>query len=451
MIDLYDHQIDMVHRTREALARHHAVILRAPTGCGKTLCAAHIVKAAIAKGSRVIFTVHRRELIRQTRDAFDLCEIPYGVICAGMRPDPVAQVQIASIDTLKRRMDRVHPADLLIVDECHHANSTGWSTVIKGLDCHVVGLTATPWRLDGRGLGDLFGEIVHGPEMKWLIDNKFLSPFRAFAPSSPDMSGVSTRMGDYAADEAEQKMDKPTITGDAVDHYRRIANGKRAIAFAVTVEHSKHIAECFNANGIAARHIDGNTSSAERDQAIAAFKNNEIKVLTNCNIISEGFDVPAMDVAILLRPTKSLSLYLQQIGRAMRYIDGKTAIILDHANNIKTHGLPTDTFNWSLSTKKKRKREISEVLGKICPACFCFHESVLRTCPNCGHFYEVKGREIEEVDGHLAEINLETWIKTAPYKRLVDSAATLEDLEKIRKIKKYKYGWSQHILRERAS
>ena len=455
MIRLHPHQETMVAETRAALRKNKAVILRSPTGSGKTICAAFIVHAAIARGSEVIFTVHRRELIKQTMDAFDTCNIQYGVIAAGHRGDPLQPVQIASIDTLKRRLDTIACPDLIICDEVHHAVSAGWAEVLKRYqNAHVVGLTATPWRLDGKGLGALFGDIVHGPEVKWLIENNYLSPFRAFVPSTPDMTGVHTRAGDFAIDEIEERMDKPTITGDAVEHYKRICPQARAIAFATTVAHSMHVAECFNAQGIPALHIDGSMASGVRDEAIDRFRAGTVRVLSNCNIISEGFDVPAMETAILLRPTKSLSLYLQQVGRCMRYAPGKTAYIIDHAGNVAEHGLPTDQFDWSLTGRKKGRRgKKSEVSVKVCPNCFCAHASTDAACPACGHVYEVKEREIEEVAGQLAEIDIErhTWLKNGPYKEVVAEAQTLDDLFKIARVRGYKRAWCYKVLEERGT
>lgn len=447
---LYIHQEKMVADTRDALRKNRSVILRSPTGSGKTVCAAHIVSSALAKGSSVIFTVHRRELIKQTMETFDACGIEYGVVAAGYRPDFLQPVQIASIDTLKRRLELVPEPELIIIDEAHHSGSDGWAKVLAFYDKpKIVGLTATPWRLDGRGLGNLFGEIVHGPEVKWLIENKYLSPFRAFCPAIPDLRDVKTRVGDYAVDELEEKMDKATITGDAVSHYKSICPNKRAIAFATTVKHSQHIAETFNAAGISAKHIDGTMSNAERDAAIEDFRQGNIKIISNCNLISEGFDVPAMDAAILLRPTRSLSLYLQQVGRAMRYMPDKVAVILDHAGNILEHGLPTDNFDWSLEGKKKKKKDKSKIPIKICPKCFCAVPSALSGCSECGHVFVGKIREVEHVAGTLNEIDQENWIRTAPYKKVIEAAKTRAELEAIGKARGYKKGFAWAVMQER--
>ena len=451
MIQLYPHQTTFVQEARNALRNNRSIILRAPTGMGKTICAAHIVDAGLAKSSNIIFTVHRRELIKQTMDAFDTCGIPYGVISAGFKYDPFKSVQIASIDTLKKRLELIPEPDLMIIDECHHCASSGWASVVSHYDkCKILGLTATPWRLDGRGLKDFFGAIVHGPEAQWLIDNKFLSPFRAFAPSAPDLSNVHTKMGDYDIHEIEEQMDTPKLIGDAVEHYKKICNGARAVAFTTTINHSLHVAECFNQEGIPSAHIDGSMNSGARDESINKFRNGEIKVLTNCNIVSEGFDVPQMDAAILLRPTKSLSLYLQQVGRALRYVEGKTAIILDHAGNIMEHGLPTDSFDWSLEGRKKNSRvKKDEVKVRTCPTCYCAHEAKLRICPQCGHTYVVERAQIEQVDGKLVEINQEDWRARMPYKKVLARSRTEEDLYAVAKARGYKNAWVHKILQQR--
>ena len=449
MLELYEHQKTMVTETRSALGKHKSVILRSPTGSGKTVCAAFITQATVAKGNTVLFCVHRRELIKQSIKTFDDCGIRHGLIAAGFPYNPLQQVHIASINTLARRMEKIRKPSLIIIDEAHHAISESWKKVISYFSSsHVVGLSATPWRLDGRGLKDIFGAMTHGPETSWLIDNKFLSPFRAFAPSMPDLRGVHTKMGDYAIDEIEQTMDKPTITGDAVLHYKKLAEGKRGIAFATTIRHSKHIAEDFNANGVPARHIDGEMKTEERDEAIELFRKDKIKILTSCNIISEGFDVPEMEVAILLRPTQSLSLYLQQVGRALRYVPDKKALILDHAGNIMNHGLPTDKFDWSLEGKKKKAGK-GKTPMRTCPECYCCHSAAIPSCPECNYSYEVKKTEIKFQEGNLEEINQDEWYKRMSYMQVLNKARTRDELLAVAKARGYRPGWAYKIMKER--
>lgn len=344
-------------------------------------------------------------------------------------------------------------ANGILVHNCVHAAAKTWLKVINYFpEAKVVGLTATPHRTSGEGLGHIFQHMVHGKDVPWLIENKFLSPFRAFVPSIPDLSNVHTKMGDYIQSETEEIMDKPTITGDAIKHYLRLCNGGKAVIFAVSVKHSKHIAAAFCEAGIAAIHIDGETPKEERKMALRNFRDDKIKILCNVNIVSEGLSIPDMDAVIMMRPTQSLSLHLQQIGRAIRYKEGKTALIIDHCNNLSRHGLPTDNFEWTLEGKKKKsKSEKSEVPVRICPQCFCAHSPAMKECSECGFKYEVKNKLPEIVDGDLAEIDLNNWRKNAPYKQVVQKARTREELVAVARARGYKRGWVGFIMKERAN
>ncbi len=326
---------------------------------------------------------------------------------------------VASAQTIVRRLETVtDPPDLIIVDEAHHLTAgTTWGKIVAAFPkAKLLPVTATPCRLDGKGLGvDAGGfadTLVLGPAMRDLIDAGYLSPYRIFAPPTAlDLSGVKIRAGDYAKDQLGEAMDKPTITGDAVDHYRRLAPGKRAVAFCVSVEHARHVADQFNAAGVRAEMLDGSADPADRDACIKRFERGETLVLTSCEIVSEGFDLPAIEVAILLRPTKSTSLFLQQVGRALRVFPGKTeALIFDHVGAIRTHGFPDDTRDWTLDGVAKKKRAANDnepdVAIQTCPKCFSVHRPAPR-CPACGHIYTAKDRELKVTEGQLQEITPE--------------------------------------------
>jgi superfamily II DNA or RNA helicase len=314
-----------------------------------------------------------------------------------------------------------------------------------------VGLSATPQRLDGKGLDDCYRSMVVGPSVSWLIQNKYLVPYRAFAPNTPDMTGVHTRMGDYNKAEVEGLMDRPTITGDAIREYSKRALGRRAVVFCISIAHSQHVAESFRAAGIIAVHLDGNTPKPERKSVIAAFKRNEIQVLCNVDLFGEGFDLPALEVCIMLRPTESLALYLQQVGRALRTSEGKThALILDHAGNVMRHGLPDDDREWSLEGRKKADREPGEREEPIkqCEKCFHVHAPAPK-CPNCGFVYEVTGREVAHVDGELQELDVEALRRA----KMVEQGRA-RDLEQLVQVGKARgmnnpQGWARHVLRAR--
>ena len=435
---LRDYQQDMIDRTRVALRTSRRVLIQSPTGSGKTALAAAMLGTASQRGSRCGFLVHRQELIDQTIATFTKVGIPFGVIAAGYSPNPFAAVQIASIDTLKNRLEKIIPFDFLVVDEAHHASAAGWAKTIDHFSsAYVVGLSATPARLDGKGLDHIFHDIVIGPKVSWLMEQGFLADYRAFAPPPPDLAGVHTRMGDFARGELADAMDKPSITGDAVAHYLKLARDRQAVCFCISVQHSKHVADTFRAAGIMAWHLDGNTPRDDRRKAIDAYRKGDIKVLCNVDLFGEGFDLPSIDVSILLRPTKSLALYLQQVGRSLRPGVGKTAIILDHAGNIMRHGMPDDERQWSLNGAPKSERATAV---RNCPKCFAAHKPAL-TCPECGHDYRSDetadtGRKVEQIDGELVEIDKAVMRRRANVDQA--RAQTLDDLIELGRKRGYK-------------
>ncbi len=405
-LQLRDYQQEIVDRTSTALARNPRVLVQAPTGAGKTALATHMVGGAAKRGRRVLFLVHRTELLTQASGAFERQGIVHGTIAAGMPYNPHHSVYVGGIATVARRLSTLPRFDLVVVDECHHAAAKSWSDTLQALHPRwTIGLSATPCRLDGRGLNEHFDTIVEGPAVATLIERGFLSPFRVFAPSVLDLSGVRTIAGDYNRGDVAAAADKPAIIGDAVAHYNALTPGKRAVAFCVSVAHAEHVALQFREAGISARAIDGDMPPADRAQALADFEAGRILVLASVDLVSEGFDLPAIEAAILLRPTKSLSLYLQQVGRVLRTSPGKSeAIILDHVGNVARHGFPDDAREWTLEGITRRAGSgAADVPVKTCPSCYRVHRPAA-ACPACGHSYAVEGRKLEEREGTLEEV-----------------------------------------------
>lgn len=407
---LHNFQSEMVDRARTVISGGaKSVILHAPTGAGKTVMASSILESAARKGRRSWFIVHRRELVGQAVRTFTEASVEVGIVAAGSPLTPERPVQVCSIGSLSRRMDSLAQPDLVVWDECHHCVATTWATIHQRLpDAVHVGLTATPERLDGAGLRPHFGEMVSGPTTKWLIDHNYLVPFRYFAAPAISLAGVSRTAGDYDRGDLARVMDKPSITGDAVAHYLRVAPGRRAVVFAVNRAHSKAIVEAFKQSGVAAYHVDGTTPTAERDAAVSAFRSGELDLLSNVDLFGEGFDLPALEVAILMRPTQSLALFLQQVGRALRTSpDKEKAIILDHASNCRMHGLPDVDRDWSLDGKKGRQGVAVSV--RLCDECFAAIPAGAPCCPECGCVFTVEPKEdIATVKGELEEITPET-------------------------------------------
>jgi superfamily II DNA or RNA helicase len=452
-ITLRPYQTTLVERTRaNFIVGKRAQLLVLPTGGGKTVCFSYMAGAARAKGLTVWILAHRVELLEQISKTLRDFGIAHGMIAPGFVGDRRQPVQVASVFTLARRLDRYTAPDLIIVDEAHHAISKStWGTVIQAFPkAKLLGVTATPIRLSGEGLGDLFQVMVQGPTVADLIEQGALSPYRLFAPSGVDLSGVHSKMGDFVRGELAGAMDKRSITGDAVSHYNKLAPGKRAIAFCVSVEHAEHVAAQFREAGIPAASIDGGMDKALRQSVLASFTAGDLRVLTSCDLVSEGFDVPAIEVAILLRPTQSLGLYLQQVGRALRTFPGKAeAIILDHAGNVKRHGLPDEDRIWSLDGKsKKRAAKPSEVPVKTCPQCFATVAAAATHCL-CGHAFVAVARVVEQVEGNLEEVNVEQARREARQAQgRAQSETDLVALGRSRGMKRPEL-WARHVIRAR--
>lgn len=384
-----------------------SVLFVLPTGGGKTVCFCYIAEQASRKGNRICILVHRDELVDQTSRSLSDIGVRHGVIAAHRSMDLSCAVQVASVWTLARRLHRIPPDffQLIIVDEAHHAVAGSWAKVIDHYrNARVLGVTATPERLDGKGLSGSFDEMVAGPDTAWLTAQGFLAPAKVFAPPGKiDTSKLRTRMGDFRMDDAERQLEEGGIMGDAVTHYRRHIFPGTAIAFCCSVAHAEAVAEAFAREGYRARSIDGTMDKAERRRLIRGLGTGEVQVLTSCMIISEGTDVPSVTGAILLRPTQSVSLYLQMVGRCLRPAPGKThAVINDHVGNSHRHGLPTDPREWSLEGRQKREREASAPI-KVCPGCFACIPSAARTCPECDHAFEAETREYAVIEGDLVE------------------------------------------------
>lgn len=457
MFALREYQTDMIERTRQALGRHKSVLIQLEPGGGKTAMGAAMTTAAVARGRTVWFAVHRDFLIRQTLATFDKVGIAAGVIAAKYQPEPRRRVQVVSLQTLARRYKKLTPPDFLIADESHHipaksnAAIAEWHLAAGG---YMVGLTGTPARLDGRGLDRWFGEMITGPSYRELKDAGHLSGYRAFAPSRPDVSGVHTRAGDYARDELENVMDDRQIIGDLVGHWKKLANGLRTIYYAVSVRHSQHIAAAFNAAGVPALHLDSTSSSAERQQAANDLARGRVKVLTQVELFGEGYDLSSQagcDVTIeavgLARPTQSLTLHRQQSLRPLRP-KPEPGIILDHAGNLARHGLPDTEIEWSLSGVDRKRGAAGTIPTRQCPSCFGVHRPA-GSCPYCGHVYRIEGRELEEIEGVLAEIDIERARKAERIEQ--GRADTLEALIAIGQRRGYRNpaAWAGHVWKAR--
>jgi DNA repair protein RadD len=443
-IILREDQLEAVSNLRTALKDHQSVLFQAQTGFGKTVVASYMAMNAHQKRKRVIFGVHRKELLRQTSRTFSRFGIPHGFIAAGLPANPFALVQIASADTLKSRRHMLS-CDLFVPDEARlWATKTreGMIAEAKAAGAHIVGLDATPERLDGRPLSGLFDAMVSGPSVEWLMENGHLSQYRAFAPKRPDMSGLHSRAGDYMTSELEERFNKPSIIGDAIQTQRKYASGLRTMVFAFSRKHGKDLRAAYNANGISAVYIDGDTPSAERTNAVRLFADGEAECLISVGLCTEGFDLSAQvgrDVPVeaisLQRPTQSKPLALQMLGRSLRP-KARPAIIMDHVNLLAMHGLPDDHREWSLEGRPKGSGAGEAAISAMtCMSCFGVYRPFL-VCPGCGAAREAEGRQVEEIEGDIEEVDIEAIRKTRKAEERI--ARTLPEMVALGRSRGYK-------------
>lgn len=465
---------------RESFRTHSAVLAVAHTAFGKTVLLSYIVASAAKKGNRVIIVAHRQELINQISGALRKFGVPHGIISPQYSPDYRQSVQVASIGTLNARFKKIPERfmrfDLMILDEAHHlvaGNTFGKAYELLNKP-RLMGVTATPERGDGKGLGEgaggVFQDMVEVTTVKASIEDGYLSDFVVFAPSTPiDLAGIKTKMGDYDKSELAERIDKPTVTGDAVREYAKRCPTYPAVVFCITVEHCEHVAAEFQANGFDFRVIDGTMDDSQRKKLIEGLGKTHMG-LVSCNVISEGTDVPAIACAIFLRPTKSLGLYIQQAGRAIRpvYAEGydlstregrlaalangpkPRAVLLDHAGLCLTHGMIDEEHEWSLDgrQKSKGKKKAKEVVEKAtqCKKCYAVFAPA-PACPVCGELVEVKARKIDHADGDLIEITKEMRQQMSLLKKKeVKGAKTLAELERIAAERGYSPGWAKHTF-----
>jgi len=457
---LRPYQSAAVEQLRAAYRRgKRAPVYTLPTGGGKTLVFSYITRNAVNHGSRVLILVHRAELLRQASTTLTRWGVDHGCISPHY-PTTSQMVQVASVQTVVRRLHRIAPPNLIIVDEAHHVVAGSWQKVIEAFPrARLLGVTATPARLDGIGLGihsgGAFDELIVGPSIGDLIADGFLVKPRVFAsPRHIDFSRMRTVAGDFARDDAERVMRGNEIVGDAVEHYARICPGVPAIAFCVTIEAAKEVTARFTQAGWRARRIDGTMGDGERQAIVAALAEGDLDVMVSVDLVSEGFDVPSCGAAILLRPTQSTTLFLQQVGRSLRPAPGKTcAFILDHAGNVARHGLPQEPRDWTLDGRQIREHGPAV---KQCPECFAMVPSAALVCDECGYHWPVPGqgdnaRVVEQVGGELIELTPEI-IEAHRRQRHeeVARATTREELLRLARSRGYAPGWVGHVLAARA-
>lgn len=449
----------LVELRRGIRAGSMAQLLMAPTGSGKTTIASAIKQGACAKGNKAFFIVDSLELVDQAAARFMADGMWVGVIQADhIMTDYAAPVQVATIQTLRRRWnqmpDELRP-DLLIIDEAHvlhqaHEDIIQWC---KDNSVPVIGLSATPFR---KGLGKIFDRLVVTVTTRDLMDKGFLCKAKCFAPNIPDLTGVKTNhTGDWDAEALAEVMNDLGLVGDVVEQWLKLAQNRQTIVFATNVAHSRALCDRFQQLGISAAHIDGyDTDKLGRTETIQKFRRGEIKVLCNVAVLTKGFDAPETGCVVLARPTKSLMLHIQMIGRGLRTAEGKKdCIIIDHAGNCVLNGLPDallpqDLHDGESSRNLDRKqRERKEPVEKPCVS--CGFVSTNHVCPSCGFKPEVR-KDVEVIEGELYELAPNTKSQKAkgwPPEKL---AQLFSELKGYALQKGYSPGWAYHKCKEYA-
>lgn len=456
-MQLRDYQEDLLARTRNSLRTNNRVLMVLPTGGGKTVIFSYMVSRAAAKGIRCVVLVHRDELIDQVAQTLQKFGVQCTFIAQGRPYRRDVSVVVASVFTLRNRLEHVESPGLIIVDEAHHCTlASSWGKVLTRWSMSkVVGVSATPERLSGEGLGQMFEDMVIGPTTSELIQRNALCPFEYYLPDTIDLSSIGFSAGDYNAKQLSELMNRKVIAARAVEAYRQIADGQRTVVFCVDLAHCQRTVTDYRTAGYKAEIIDGTLERSVRRNLVHRFATGEISHLISCNVVSEGFDLPAIECVQMLRPTASLALCLQQWGRGLRVLPGKKqATILDHVGNCKRHGFPDDDREWSLESKKRKRKTVSQAVERVkqCPKCYRAVQQQVAVCV-CGHKFEPSKREgPEEVDGTMVAVSQEARAAMAKTRVLEQkNTRTLDGLIELGKQRGYKFPreWALKIFAAR--
>lgn len=410
---LRDYQFDMLAEVAAHMAAgRRRVLLQLPTGGGKTVIAESAIQSALRQQHDAMFLVHRDELLKQTSKTFRSSGLEHSFVARGREFDPDALMLLAGVQTLVRRLHIPLPPNLIVIDEAHHATAGSWRQILDAYpDAFVLGLTATPERLDGQGLDGLFDVMVLGPTAKWLIAEGYLCPYEFYAPPAAFDTQHEAMAAGFKAAATAAMVDKPKLVGDIVEHYLMHAPGEQGIGFGSSREHSRHIADEFNARGVKAMHVDGDSSERDRDYFDEAFRDGEIRIGCNVGLFGEGYDVPNISYLFDAAPSKSLVNVMQRWGRVLRPAPGKRrAIICDHAGNTWHHGLPDDERHWHLEGRAAR---LAAAGGSDatpihqCMTCYRITPSVVKICPGCGTEFPSQARTLRQVRGTLVRLTAE--------------------------------------------
>lgn len=449
--ELRGYQQELIDRIRQSLASgHHHIIVQSPPRTGKTVVMAEIARRATDRGNAVCFIIHRREVLEQAKATFQEQGVDPDLLEAGM------------VQSLTRHIDQIYPPEVILIDEAHHALAKSYTRILEAFpQAYVLLFTATPVRTGRNQLDQIADDIIVGKSIKELTGQGFLAPFKYYAAKEKDVDDKKLRRsstGDYVTASIEEAVSHK-IYSHTVDEYLDKAGGKQAVVYTYSVDAANHLADEFNARGITAEAIDATTPDQVRDTAVRKFRDQQLKVLVNVNLFTEGIDLPNVDCVIMVRPTMSLALYMQFSMRCLNPRPGKTAVIIDQVGNWERFGLPNTDRAWKALAKSKASPAKSLKRGGVqviqCPDCFGVVEKSEvedNICPLCGYSPLVKKRDYEEQKAQLIEITESDQVKrikkiisdqvmlNVSTKR-VDQLQSHQEFQAYAKLHGYKPGW----------
>lgn len=461
MFKLRSYQQETIDKVYQSMrSGHRRIVVQQPPRTGKTVIMAEIARRTTAKGDRVMFIIHRKEVLEQAIETFKLQGVDMSLATMGM------------VQTLTRRINQLDEPQLILVDEAHHALAKSYLNILDAFpNAYVLYFTATPIRTGHDQLDQIADDIVTGKSIKWLTNHHFLAPFHYYGLGDIDRSKLRKSNGDYSSESMDQAISHE-IYGHIVEQYQRLAKGKQAVVYCHSIESAKKITQQFEQAGITATEIDGDTDQNIRDKLVQQFRDKKLTILVNVNLFTEGVDLPNVDCVIMARPTSSLALYLQFSMRCLNPREGKTAIIIDHVDNFLTFGLPNNDRNWSeaIVTKDKRKAKSSTENGPAIAQCnYCFgtfyrDQIVDDCCPLCGHElkketkdYKIVNVDLQEIKENQAVNHRKAMIKKILSDQVMANVAdksvgqlhTLKEFQAYAKLHNYSPGWAWYQFNNR--
>lgn len=461
MFKLRDYQQETVDNIYQSMKQgNRRIIVQQPPRTGKTVIMAEIARKTTNKGNRVMFIIHRKEVLAQAKSTFEQQDVNMNLATMGM------------VQTLTRRVNKLVEPQLILIDEAHHAISNSYRRIIDTFpNAYILYFTATPIRTGHDQLDQIADNIIVGKSIKWLTQHHFLAPFHYYGLGDIDRSKLRKQNGDYSSQSMDEAISHQ-IYGHIVQQYQRLANGKQAVVYCHSIESAKKVTEQFTQAGITAAEIDGDTDAKVRDQLVQKFRDQRLTILANVNLFTEGVDLPNVDCVIMARPTSSLALYLQFSMRCLNPRKGKTAVIIDHVDNFLNFGLPSSDRNWSeaIVTKDKRKTKSNADNGPAiaqCNYCFgTFYRDQVKDncCPLCGHELREENKDYKIVNVDLQEIKENQAVKHR--KRMIQQILNdqvmanvadksvgqlhgLKEFQAYAKLHGYQPGWAWHQFNNR--